>query len=174
MLITPDYAREQARLHEADAVYGTEAWHWAYLIAGIAYIEGYITILDYGCGKGSLKKALAGTDYGIMEYDPAIPGKDSPHELECDLVVCLDVMEHIEPDCLNAVMAHLAQVTRRKLFVSISTKDSKRLLSNGKDSHILKREGDWWAAQFRSRGWTINRVWNTGLRLWVALMEPPK
>jgi hypothetical protein len=77
MLITPAYARENARLHTVDPTYGVEGHLWAYLISGIARMENCRSVLDYGCGKGTLAKALAGTDLCVTEYDPAIPSKDT-------------------------------------------------------------------------------------------------
>jgi hypothetical protein len=174
LLITPDYARENARLHAVDAVYGSEGHLWAYLIAGIARIERCGSILDYGCGKGTLAKALAGVEVEVVEYDPAVPGKDKSPSEACDLVVCLDVMEHIEPDCLDDVIADLARLARKSLFVVIATKPSKRRLADGRDTHLILRDDPWWLSQFTARGFAIRRVWATGLRSLIVLMNPPR
>ncbi len=170
MLISEGYAKENARLHNVDKVYGSEGYLWAYLIAGIAWLERCYTVLDYGCGKGTLAKAL-GPFIPVTEYDPGIAGKDAPPE-PADLVVCLDVLEHIEPDCLDAVLADLARLAQKKLFVVISTKPSKRIMADGRDTHLSLHDDAWWTERFKARGFTINRVWNTGLRLWVALLKP--
>jgi hypothetical protein len=173
VLITPAYARENARLHTVDPTYGVEGHLWAYLIAGIARLENCRSVLDYGCGKGTLAKALAGTDLCVTEYDPGIPGKDSPPVEQSDLVVALDVMEHIEPGCFDAVMGDLARLTGNLLFVVAVTKPSKRIMADGRDTHLTLRDDAWWRAEFTKRGFAIRRVWNTGLRSWVALMQAP-
>lgn len=173
MLITPAYARENARLHETDPTYGAEGHLWAYLVAGIVWLQLCDTVLDYGCGKGSLAKALYSTDVWVREYDPAIPGRDKVPAEPSDLVVCLDVLEHIEPDCLPAVLDDLARLSAKLMFVVISTKLSKRTMADGRDTHLSLHDDSWWKATFEARGWKIKRVWNTGLRLWVALLEPP-
>ncbi len=169
--ITPAYAQEQVRLHTVDPMFGAEGYLWAYLIAGIAAIEGCEDVLDYGCGKGTLKKALSKL-LMVGEYDPGIPGKDGPPRGR-DLVVSLDVLEHIEPDCLDAVLVDLARLSNKALFVVVSTKLSKRLMADGRDTHLSLHDNTWWAAKFTERGFTIKRTWNTGLRLWVALLVPP-
>ncbi len=171
-VISETYAREQRRLHAVDPMFGAEGYLWGYLIAGIAAIDGHASILDYGCGKGSLAKHLGSAGIAVAEYDPGIEGKDNFPE-PADLVVCLDVLEHIEPDCLDAAFTHLASVARKALFVVVSTKLSKRVMADGRDTHLSLHEDAWWAKAFKDRGFTIKRTWNTGLRLWVALLEPP-
>lgn len=174
MLITSDYARENARLHEVDPTYGAEGYLWGYLIAGIAAIEQCESILDYGCGKGTLGRRLKQLPRGpgVREYDPGIAGKDAAPE-PADLVACLDVMEHIEPQFVDAVIDDLARVTRKRLFVVISTKLSKRTMADGRDTHLSLHDDAWWSAAFTRHGFAVRRVWNTGLRLWVALLDPP-
>lgn len=172
LLITPDYAKENARLHAADQKFGADGYLWGYHVAGIAHLENCGSILDYGCGKGTLAKTLQASGFLVSEYDPGYPGKEaSPQPV--DLVACLDVLEHIEPDCIDDVISDLASLARKKLFVVISTKPSKRLMADGRDTHISLHDGEWWAAQFVNRGFFIDRVWNTGLRLWIALLSPP-
>lgn len=173
LLITPSYAREQMRLHATDPTFGAEAYQWAYLIAGIALLEDCTTILDYGCGKGTLARYLRGAAGVVVEeYDPGIVGKDCAPE-PADLVVALDVLEHIEPDRLEAVFRHLTEMARKRLFVAISTKLSKRKMADGRDTHLSLHDDAWWAAAFKARGFRICATCNTGLRLWVALMEAP-
>lgn len=180
MLITPGYVQEQHRLH-ADPDYGSGSHRHAYLVAGIALIENCTSILDYGCGKGTIAKELErvmpsnfGTlPFDLAEYDPGVPGKEK-HPEPADLVTCLDVMEHVEPECLFDVIGDLARLTRKKLFVDISTKFTKsRWLSDGRNSHLIVRDDLFWTRKFRKHGFTIVRTWNTGVRAWVALMDPP-
>jgi cyclopropane fatty-acyl-phospholipid synthase-like methyltransferase len=54
LLYTPEYAAEQRRLHTEQAAYGSRGFYWAYLAAGIAQLEQCKTVLDYGCGKGTI------------------------------------------------------------------------------------------------------------------------
>lgn len=171
--ITPAYARENARLHSVDPKFGAEGYLWAYLVAGIARVERCISVLDYGCGKGTLARALQGVDVIVSEYDPGVPGKDQPPS-PADLVVCLDVMEHIEPDFVDDVIEDLERLATKNLFVVVSTKLSKRIMADGRDTHVSLHEDAWWSEAFLRHGFEIRRVWNTGLRLWVALMNAPE
>jgi 2-polyprenyl-3-methyl-5-hydroxy-6-metoxy-1,4-benzoquinol methylase len=173
MLFTPEYADEQRRIHDEQPAYGSRGYYWAYLAAGIAQLEGCKSVLDYGCGKGTIGASFRQSGLNIVtDYDPAIKGKNSP-AAPADLVVCVDVMEHIEPDCLKSVLADLARVSRKILFVAISTIPSKRTMSDGRNTHLIVEDSHWWRTRFESVGFSVRRVWGTGLQEWVCMMNAP-
>lgn len=180
MLITPAYIKEQKRLHKTDPDYACLGHKWAYLVAGIAVVEGCKSILDYGCGKGTFAKEVMkqfspSTPFWIEEYDPAVDIKAVTPYRKFDLVSCTDVLEHIEPECLREVLLDITNLTTMFIFVVISTKFTKgRWLSDGRNSHLIVNEGGWWEEQFVYLGWRVNRVWNTGVKEWVALLEKTK
>jgi hypothetical protein len=172
VLITPDYVKEQIKLH-ADPAYGSGSHRYAYLIAGMARIEDCQTILDYGAGKGTLASVLRGAGIECAEYDPGVPGKQGKPE-PADLVTCLDCLEHIEPACLSDVLDDLARLARKKLFVDISCKFTKfRWLSDGRNSHLIVNEPPWWIEKFEAKKFRVLREWNTGVKAWVAMLQPP-
>src|SRR5262245_5174458 len=109
MLISPEYLALQKELHAAGN-YGTgvqtkDANEWVRKVAPIGS-----SVLDYGCGQGTLKAAL-GADYDVREYDPAVEGKTANPD-RADYVTCIDVLEHIEPECLDLVINHLKVLTK--------------------------------------------------------------
>lgn len=174
MLFTQHYAEEQRRIHQEQPAYGSRGFYWAYLTAGIAQLEQCKTILDYGCGKGTIGNSFREAGLNIVsDYDPAVPGKDKPAS-PADLVVAVDVMEHIEPDCLTGVLFDLARVTRKILFVAISTIPSKRTMSDGRNTHLIVESADWWRAQFEDVDFKVRRVWKTGMQEWVCMMNSPR
>jgi hypothetical protein len=98
---------------------------------------GLTDVLDYGCGKGNL---------GIgRKYDPAIPeyAKDPD---PADLVVCTDVLEHIEPECLEDVLKHIQSKCRKKAFFVISTRPAKKILPDGRNAHLIIQPSGWWVS----------------------------
>lgn len=141
MLISDAYREQNKRLHQTNAHYGTSGMRWAPFIDRLVREEGYSSILDYGAGKQTLANALP--HLPIKGYDPAMPGLDKQPE-PADLVVCTDVLEHVEPERINSVIRHLAKVTRRKLFFSIATAPSKKTLADGRNAHLIVRQHDWW------------------------------
>lgn len=139
-MISPGYRDLNAELHHRMESYGTGGHRWAAFVRGLA--EGG-SVLDYGCGKGTLKQALA--DMDVREYDPAIPGKDSPPEA-ADVVVCGDVMEHVEPEFTRAVLADVCRLGTQAVFFVISCQESRKKLADGRGAHINVRPPEWWAS----------------------------
>lgn len=168
-LISSEYVREQQILHEA-AAYGSRGFNWGYLIAGIAKIETCVSVLDYGCGKGTLGRTLRKAGIDAREYDPAVEAF-SGRPKRADMVVSVDVLEHIEPDCVDAVLDDIRNLTGKILFVAISTRPAKRWLTDGRNTHLIVEEGEWWRPRLEQRGFTVRRVWLTGIPEWVAMLQ---
>src|SRR5438045_9130959 len=106
--ISDTYQKLNYDLHRQQPMYGGNSSGRAARVAKCVQIVQAKTLLDYGCGKGTLKSALQGLcpDLDIREYDPAMPGKTAMPK-PADAVVCLDVLEHIEPKFLDAVLRHI-------------------------------------------------------------------
>jgi hypothetical protein len=122
------------------------------------------SVLDYGCGKGGLGRAIP---FGICEYDPAIAGKESSPK-PADLVVCTDVLEHIEPECLVYVLADLRRVTRKIGYFVIHTGPAQKHLADGRNAHLIQRDRMWWKKKLR-RFFTIGRIIESGPELHVIV-----
>jgi hypothetical protein len=129
-------------LHRELAKYGANGRVWSPRILKLAEEVRARSILDYGCGKGSLAREI-GRRIETREYDPAIPGKDSPPE-PADLVVCTDVLEHVEPECLDAVIDHLGQLSRKAIFVNVSLRKGTKRLPDGRLAHLIVKPKKWW------------------------------
>lgn len=123
-------------LHLKKPTYGASGHGWAEYIKTL----GYTDILDFGCGKGTLGKALG---FPIKEYDPAIPGKNTAPE-PADLVVCTDVLEHVEPEYLENLLSALHYVTKKKAFFVIATRPANKTLKDGRNAHLIVEPAAWW------------------------------
>lgn len=155
--ISEDYREQNRALHASNEAYGTNSSQWVPYVRKLAETEMFRDILDYGCGKQKLRAGLEDMNtVSIWGYDPAIEGLDAEPK-PAELVVCTDVLEHIEPVHLNAVLRHLASLTQRKLLVSIATVPSTKSLPDGRNAHLIVKDGDWWreklAQHFRVGLW---------------------
>jgi hypothetical protein len=144
--ISPAYAEQNRQLHEQRPDYGTSGAKWAAYVETLMREDGHLTVLDFGCGKSTLANALAKIGIPCSEYDPAIPGKDLPPQ-PADLVVAGDVLEHIEPECLDAVLAELARLAKRKIFFVIAIAPSSKMLPDGCNAHLIVQPPAWWKAK---------------------------
>lgn len=135
MRITREYLDLQKKLH-ATGTYGRGVDVPECMRHIRSCIQTGETLLDYGCGQGHLSRACADWGLPIFEYDPAIPGKDEL-PAPADIVVCADVLEHIEPECIDAVLTHLQALTRKILIAVIATRPAVKTLADGRNAHVL-------------------------------------
>jgi hypothetical protein len=72
-----------------------------------------------------------------------------------DLVVCTDVLEHVEPELLDTVLRHLRSLARKAVFVVIATRPSNKTLSDGRNAHLIVETAEWWIAHLIEAGFTV-------------------
>lgn len=170
-LISLDYLSEQIRLHGEPRGYGGRGRKWADTVEGLARQFNARSILDYGCGQGSLGLELRRRGWLVAEYDPAIIGKaDLPSP--ADLVVCTDVLEHVEPDRIWQVVQHVSSMTIAQAFVVISLVPTAKTLTDGRQAHILLRSVEWWRTMLRAHGFVIvEELPIKPEKQWVAVLE---
>jgi FkbM family methyltransferase len=143
VLITDTYRVLNRDLHETVPEYGMGGHKHAEAVLKICESLKTTSVLDYGCGKGTLAREIP---FPIWEYDPAIPGKDMTPR-QADIVVCTDVLEHIEPDKLHDVLHHLKTLVKKVGYFVVSTRAAKKTLADGRNAHLIQRKADWWKAK---------------------------
>ena len=112
-------------------------------------------VLDYGCGKGTLTDMLP----EVQRYDPAIPQFSAP-PAGADLVVCRDVMEHVEEDMIDAVLDDIKRLARKAAWFQIVFGPSGEWLADGRNTHISVHPIDWWTEKLKQR-WPVVHVTQT-------------
>lgn len=147
-LISDDYTALNRKLHETNEHYGTSGAKWAKQVEEIAALLNTTSILDYGSGKGTLAAALP--DLPIREYDPAVPGKDAD-PAPADFVVCTDVLEHIEPERLKAVLGHIKSLAQKIVMLTIDILPAQKTLPDGRNAHLIQKPARWWMQKINDR-----------------------
>jgi len=160
-LITPEYQELNGQLHAARPDYGNGGHKHADDVRAMAGAILARTILDYGAGKQTLAATIR--DLTVISYDPAIAAiSDDPEP--ADLVVCTDVLEHIEPDCLDAVLDHMRSKTLKACYMTVAMGPAMKKLSDGRNAHLLQHDEAWWLPKLVKR-WRMthfNRAGNIG------------
>lgn len=162
-LISAEYRQLNEQLHKENLAYGVGGGKHADTVLKMAESIKTHSILDYGCGKGYLAKAIP---FPIWEWDPAIPGKDEPPR-PADLVACTDVLEHVEPDKLNFVLDDIRRCTKQVAFLTIHTGPARKQLADGRNAHLIQKNKDWWKKQL-SKFFTVGKIMEVGQELYVV------
>lgn len=150
-LISDEALAEEVALGMRPDGYGGKGNRWAEAVIWVAQAFQCGSALDYGCGEGKLRAKLltAAPRLDCREYDPRIPGKDQRSQLLfADLVVCTDVLEHVEPEKIGNVLRDIDALARKAVFLVVCLRPSNKLLSDGTtNAHRLVRSKAWWEAK---------------------------
>jgi hypothetical protein len=152
VLITESYRQLNQQLHESNPAYGVSGQKYAQIVRALMDQLGTSDVLDYGAGKCTLQRALG---QPITNFDPCVPGLDTPPRRPFDIVACTDVLEHIEPDCVDAVLADLRRVTHKVCFMVIHTGPAKKFLADGRNAHLIQEGEDWWRPRIVAAGFVV-------------------
>lgn len=166
-VMSASYLELSRKMHETNAAYGISGSKRTEVVQKLIAAVKPGSILDYGCGKGTLAMSL---DRPIWEYDPAIPGKDTPPR-PADLVICTDVLEHVEPEFIGNVLLDLARVTLKVGYLLIHTGPAQKTLPDGRNTHLLQKPASWWTDTL-SGFFEIAKVQENGME--VSYIVGPK
>ena len=149
-MISPGYRAEQARLHALGG-YGTASLGYGPVVTNIILTMHCKTVLDYGCGsmRNLLKVIELPEGVKYQGYDPAIP--EFSGKGPADLVVCIDVLEHIEPACLPAVLNDLRALSKQWVYFSVHCGPAKKTLSDGRNAHLIQQPINRWLLKFMDK-----------------------
>ena len=142
--ITESYLQQQRKLHE-NPTYGIASLSFAPLIAELIRETGCKSISDYGAGKQRLLEGLK--EVGVeplsyFPYDPVFPEYGEPKS--ADLVCCIDVLEHIEPELIDNVILELSNICTNLGFFSIHMGPAAKTLIDGRNAHLIQKPTSWW------------------------------
>lgn len=140
LTISENYCALNKKLHVDNPRYGLSGGRHVQMVMQIAHQLRSIDILDYGCGKSKLAHNLP---FKIKQYDPAID-KFSAMPKPAEIVICTDVLEHIEPECLDNVLKHLHELTQTCGYFAIATRPAKKTLADGRNAHLIIEPVNWW------------------------------
>lgn len=178
--VSREYASQLRLMHGGARGFGGGGFKHAPMILKLAEELKAQSILDYGCGEGTLGIALRDGGFAgdIGEYDPGITGKEGL-PAPADLVVCTDVMEHVEPEHVDEVLEFIYKLSLKGTFFLISTTPGSKVLPNGKDVHLSVHPPEWWLSLLRWKDFHIvtylvrgNHQGHIDLSVWTLPRAP--
>lgn len=145
-VITEEYRKLNQQLHEQNPSYGISGHKRTNMVVYLCQELHTTDVLDYGCGKGTLAQSLP---FAIKEYDPAIPEKSQDPE-PADIVICTDVLEHIEPELIINVLGDIARCTKQVAYLVIHTGPAIKTLPDGRNTHLIQQGREWWVEKLKN------------------------
>ena len=165
--ITSQYTELLKKLH-TNPVYGISGKKNKNVVMKLSDALRTTSIMDYGCGKGTLGSSLP---FPIWEYDPAIPGRDGVPR-PADLVVCLSVLSQVEPEMLDNVLGDLVRCSKALVFAITDTQPAGANLPDGRNLHLIQKNKDEWQSKL-NEFFKIGTILESGPKLHCVL-EPRK
>ncbi len=117
-----------------------------------------VSVLDFGCGKGwQYTRQNVHEEWGIpmpVLYDPYVAKYNriaSYGSKYFDLVLCVDVMEHILPEEVDKIL-HSIFFLGNFVYFHIDTKPAIKTFSCGTNFHISLHDEDWWINKLNEYG----------------------
>lgn len=147
-LISDAYLKQQQLLHQ-NPDYGAASMNFVTLIKQFMEQSNLESLSDYGAGKQVLIRSLNQLHnfyVPYFPYDPAFPEYGEPKP--ADLVCCIDVLEHIEPEYLDGVIEELARITVKYGLFSVHSGPAVKTLSDGRNAHLIQQPSSWWLPKF--------------------------
>lgn len=133
-------------------------------------------VLDYGCAKGYLVKALrlldvnaCGVDISdyaiklsdaeVRDYCRLVSESDPLPSAECyDWLITKDVLEHMPESTLDNFLEKSRLVAKKAFHVvPLGDSNDKYIVSEYENdvTHVLAKSQDWWQKKFESHGWVV-------------------
>ena len=170
-MFSANYQKQLRELHDREDSFG--GVRHVLTVAQLMRLLNVKSIADYGAGKMRLADVIREEfrlEFDYSPYDPAFPEYGQPRA--ADLVCCIEVLEHIEPEHIDSVLDYLARITIKYGFFTIHCADSGKFLQDGRNAHILQRPISWWVTKLSSH-FEIQWLEKTGSKSFAVVVIPP-
>jgi hypothetical protein len=140
--------KEYEHFHAAD-IYGFGGRHFSFILPHILALKP-TSLIDYGAGRSNIAQNIsekAGINE-IVSFDPAVPVRAIRPQKVFDLLISLDMLEHVPEEEMDGVLSEMASMANDFLHV-IDTRPAKAILSDGRNAHVSQHAEDWWHARLK-------------------------
>lgn len=137
-------------LHKQKPKYGASGHNYVDKIYEFVKETRPTTILDFGCGKETLKESLLKFDINVDGYDPAIANKGKIPLEQYDMIITTDVLEHIHEQELDNLFSDMMKLKPKFMFHVICNRPAYNKLPDGSNAHKTIEDEDWWKTKLES------------------------
>ena len=102
------------------------------------------SIIDYGCGSGGVVNHLSEKYTVVDGYDPCVEKYSTYPNKKYDVLISMDVLEHIEPDLLDKNLKSISKLFTKSAYLDIHTSASPTFLPDGRNAHLIQEQPDFW------------------------------
>lgn len=153
-LASEKYAAQLRELHAKNESFGVgsvTAKHYP-IIQKLLQKHSFGSVLDYGCGKGHFIKFLRDSfpEVHVEGFDVASEEFSVLPNRKFDLIVCLDVMEHVEFGALSNVLGEIRDRCSKVFVCSVANYPASKKLSDGRNAHVTQMPFSVWFGMFSS------------------------
>ena len=173
-LVSEHYTKQLQRLHDIKKSFGDSGRY--------KHIDQWLSnnrcssIIDYGCGKGHVLDNISKRFPHIRctHYDPGYEKFNKHPEVPAELVICADVLEHIEPDLINNVLQDIESLTLNTAYLIIDTKPAGKNLPDGRNAHLIVENQEWWTNKIQevTNFKIMNNIFWKGRRVSMECRKP--
>ena len=153
MSITPEYQKQVQTMHEAP--WGRTAIRFGAGSDVLTMLDRKAlminSVLDFGCGEGTLGDFVHESQPGRVtwtDYDPGMIGIDRTPQGPFDLVVTCDVLEHVEPHLLDETIRECFELSNRIVYHNIpchpTADDFQSGPYKGQNIHLTVEGPEFW------------------------------
>lgn len=128
----------------SSGVYGFGGRHFAFLLPHLMALRPD-SLVDYGAGRSDMAQRLgrrlrAGR---VAVFDPGVPAIAQKPEGRFDVLLSVDVLEHIPEAEMDAVLSEMAGMADHWIHV-IDTRPATAILADGRNAHVSQHDEGWW------------------------------
>lgn len=158
-LASREHRRLLERIHARREAWASSGYEHAEAVAEFALRLKAETVLDYGCGSGTLGSALASgvPPRKVAAYDPGVPDRAALPE-PSDLIVCTHVLEHVEPSKLEAVMAHIHRLSLKAAYFVVAIRPENTTVREVGNGPLIDNDAAWWLQKIARYSWKHVRL----------------
>lgn len=137
--------KQYEEIHRNDPTYGSTSLKFIDEVSLMIDCLQPKSILDYGCGKGTLIDDIQKRYPSIRcyKYDPSITEYDTIPVAQADMVLNTDVLEHIPVDNIDDVLRNISSITQNVYF-NLHHGRASTVLPNGENAHCTVRSPNWY------------------------------